>query len=407
MQHRTAPYTALYTALFTVLLACAAVAAQAAAESAPEPDPIGYSGHGHLFAPGGREISLSTDFVRASQAHYARQIHRSASPRQRAAFDLKASYLADVTRHDEQAALYGYTLLLEAYNATVQPAEGAKLGAQLAMLRRAVGSRGYKLPASIQALLQHAGVVAAQTPANTPTPADVLADRKAYIKTCRDAGVPVPDVYELGGSGWTDNKELTTLFIGPGDSAKVAYISSATPEGVCIALPRFDAGSANTVAVGLICMGSATSKACFFDDKTGVALNAVMKLTDFASNKELEGAGKDVCTDCHAGENAFVIHPDAAAFKGIPNRKPKDWYQPLVVKSWPQNPGPGPEKGKCNAACHKQTKAGRLPAVSTQLEGYCGTVLTGALADTMSAYNDLAYSDQIKALLEACKKAPP
>ena len=43
------------TAILTVLLVAAAATAQAPAER----EPIGYSGHGHLFAPNGQQIALT------------------------------------------------------------------------------------------------------------------------------------------------------------------------------------------------------------------------------------------------------------------------------------------------------------------------------------------------------------
>lgn len=403
------------TLILAVLAAALSGAAQAAEPPSTEPGPVAYTGHGAVFAPGGREITVTADFIRSAQAYYAARIGSDASPRLRALFDHKSRYLADLTRGDERAALAAQAALLDWYIARARPVDAQTLARKNQILRGAGVLRNYSLPPDLQAMLALAGVggkdgvgasgrpaIAAAAPA-APSP------RETYIKGCRDAGVPVPDSYQLSGNGWTDNGDLDTLFIGPGDKAKVAFRANqgSEPEGVCIALPRYESGKTDTVALGLICMGSATSRSCYFDDKTPKALAAMRPLTDFKSGAELDAPGQDVCTDCHAGENAFVIHPKAAAFKNIPNLQPKAWHVPMVSKNWPQNPGPGTINRKCSTACHKQGDAGRFPALSTDLPGFCGTILESAVRDTMSAYSNLAYTDQIKAMRDACKKPPP
>jgi len=105
---------------------------------------------------------------------------------------------------------------------------------------------------------------------------------------------------------------------------------------------------------------------------------------------ELTSPGGGVCTDCHAGENPYIVHPDAVLAVGLtfgqlkntlpmyaPNR-----YQPLVLPSWPQNDAShaGPfVPGSC-AGCHqKGGTGGRFPHLSDELPGYCGTILKGAV----------------------------
>jgi len=94
-----------------------------------------------------------------------------------------------------------------------------------------------------------------------------------------------------------------------------------------------------------------------------------------------------VCSDCHAGENAFVNHPFDPIFLSLRSRPsyPKNgWHVPMVDASWPQNPGPttllaGVSSEKRCDQCHRPgTDAGRLPEVSAALEGYCRCVLTRA-----------------------------
>jgi hypothetical protein len=137
-------------------------------------------------------------------------------------------------------------------------------------------------------------------------------------------------------------------------------------------------------------------------------------LTDFAGGVGLEG--DDVCSNCHAGENAFIVHPGTPLDRGSLLR-PKDWHEPLVSPRWPLNPGPtslldgitlGSGEGSCTAsACHRQSFAGRFPEVSRELDGYCDTVLKNAIAMTMPPGNpgDPAYRKHTDALLAACTRS--
>ena len=63
---------------------------------------------------------------------------------------------------------------------------------------------------------------------------------EAYRTLCRDNGVPVPP--DWGTSGWIPRGVLTTEFISADRQAEVFTFQSASPEGMCIALPRFDEG---------------------------------------------------------------------------------------------------------------------------------------------------------------------
>jgi hypothetical protein len=420
-------------------------------EAPAGPEPVGYSGHGALFTPTGEEIAVTPDFIRRAQAYYLTPLYSTATPRQRAAFDHKSRLVADLTRGDESTSLYAQLLLLDSLIDQLRPADAVRLTHKTRLLKEAWarhvagvasraaagGRRAQDLPASTIAMLRQAGL-----PVAVPLPAATVAqDREAYIKDCVAAGVPVPGTYEINGSGWKSNGELQagkSQFVGPGNRSQVVYRANVgkEPEGLCIALPRYNNGSTDLQALGLICMGAGkadaqgavlkASKACFFDYPKGAGtLDTKIKLLDFKSNGELEGG--DVCTDCHAGENAFVVHPDVAAFQGLPNRQPKFWYVPMVDKTtWPRNPEPkvditdGVKVGsKCNA-CHFAVADGgdgRLPVLSTALngaDGYCNTILRGAIQNTMpkgsKAWDgkpDGAYDADIKALLKACTKPPP
>ncbi|MCA3013817.1 MAG: hypothetical protein INH41_15665 [Myxococcaceae bacterium] len=99
-----------------------------------------------------------------------------------------------------------------------------------------------------------------------------------------------------------------------------------------------------------------------------------------------------MCTDCHRGENPFIIHPEKKAFEALIASDKNDeylqpangWYLPLVASSWRQNPGPlqrirdYASKRSCRE-CHE------LPEVDAQGD-FCSEILeqsVGRIDETM------------------------
>ena len=238
-----------------------------------------------------------------------------------------------------------------------------------------------------------------------------------YKNECRDAGVPVPE--QVFSADWVNRGTFEQEFLSSGLEAELWMWESDDPPGVCLALPRWkvnDQGQEVASVLGVICLGTQTSKACFFDNPNTVEFprHQVLDFDDFIGGAQLDTNGQGTCTDCHAGENPFVVHPDKPAFQGLTAQlRPLDWHDPIVVASWPQNPGPTsllsavPSPGRCDG-CHTQSYAGRFPKVSDQLKGWCSTVLgnaTGPLPKrTMppgGADPDL-FAAHVKALEKAC-----
>ena len=99
--------------------------------------------------------------------------------------------------------------------------------------------------------------------------------------------------------------------------------------------------------------------------------------------------GQGTCSDCHAGENPYIVHPEKAPFIGLSNSiASTGWHQPLVDASWPQNPGPtnlldAVTSTRTCDGCHTSGSAGRFPELSTELRGYCSAVLSSAVRETM------------------------
>ena len=268
-----------------------------------------------------------------------------------------------------------------------------------------------------------------------------------YLDQCDQASnsVPKPPTINVmdqvnGTTGWKTeglipkNKQFIT-----GTPAEIRSFTSS--KGVCIALPRYTDDSKTVVMLdGVICLSRTTSKVCIWDNQKfdpvtmkpkgfsfgateqvpiGVLTPAINATKFQSGGAGLENGTGGVCTDCHAGENPYIIHPDVVIAPGktmadlrttLPMMPPQR-YDPLVAASWPQNALSHAEAlvpGAC-VGCHRQgaTRAGRFPHLSTALNGtvddpsgYCNTILRQALQRTMpqgsppgSSLNDQEVTD--------------
>ena len=241
-----------------------------------------------------------------------------------------------------------------------------------------------------------------------------------YIEECRDAGVPIPP--PMFSSAWNFQGTVDGEFLSEEGQTDLWYYTSQSPRGVCLSLPRYfeRSGFNEAELFGLICLGIETNKACFWDNPRGTFFtrNVPVDISQFVGGVDLVANGQGVCTDCHAGENPYVVHPEKPPFSGLtPSLLPLGWHDPLVDASWPQNPGPTnvldavASTGRCNS-CHQVGSAGRFPEVSTQLSGYCRVVLGTAIGSlpkrTMPPFglNHSQYTAHINALQASCS-APP
>src|SRR4029079_19665984 len=86
-----------------------------------------------------------------------------------------------------------------------------------------------------------------------------------------------------------------------------------SPNGVCYALPRIDSGG-DIQLLGQICQNKTTGKTCFWDNKDPSDGSTGLKVTPGLGPEQMAGADKlqENCTECHRGDNAFIIHPGTA-----------------------------------------------------------------------------------------------
>jgi hypothetical protein len=300
-----------------------------------------------------------------------------------------------------------------------------------------------------------ASLLAASTAHATPT----TLGGQQYVDQCRAAGVPIPPDWtsplwiKKGGldAPLAPNQSPDKTFISENAFAEVFYATSSNPVGVCVALPRFTTqGGNNAVLLGIICQGKVTGNACFWDNsrdttndgvKNGrgftIGRNQFVPIVSttgglsFSGGADLEGATGGACTTCHAGENAFIVHPGTALDLGDGLMKPDRWYTPIVPGPWPDNPGPSNQLdavmlGAGDRSCLNCHGPGghRFPQFSTELKdenggsAYCGTggEIDEALRLTMPAFQspssfvpaatDPAFAKHVAAIRAACNMAP-
>ena len=266
---------------------------------------------------------------------------------------------------------------------------------------------------------------------------------QAYINECRAAGVPIPPSINLmdpsGLTGWKSHG-----FIRPEDQFIVgtpAEVRTYTsPEGMCYALPRFTDDTKSTVQLdGVICLSKQSSKVCFWDNVWTDPATGTVDAFQFpagtqipigvpsspggkyqAGGMELENASGGICSDCHAGENPFIVHPKSnlatsgpavlweTLSQSLPTM-PVNRYDPIVAASWPQNQLSQAARTvtmlSC-ASCHIKGSAGRFPHISNRLQGYCTFVLPAAIRRSMPPAAPGSEASAASGLLTWCNSPP-
>jgi hypothetical protein len=404
------------------------VLALATAAAAPvdqdQDEPISVTGHGSLFDRDGAQIVPSAEFVARAQAWYRAKLLAGLDAKKRAEFAAFEKRLVVAIKAEGQARLVVEQRLLDwlvanSPRGAVDHRTRSKLNAleyQLSFklpagqdLKPGMDRELFRLEPRIRRLLD-------QPQFKIPEGGTFLSTTnagQAYINECAAAQVPIPppigQLDPAGIAGWK-----TQGFIPEGQQfitqtpAEVRTFES--PLGMCIALPRYtDASRTMVMLDGVVCLSKITSKVCFWDNQMnrkafpfaagdkipiGVPDLTIDPAGRYqAGGFELEGGSGGVCTNCHAGENPYIVHPNANLSSSLLMGKLRDTlpmfapnrYDPIVPASWPQNQlsqSPALVPPACRD-CHKQGgTGGRLPHLSTELKaGYCDMILRKSIGE--------------------------
>jgi hypothetical protein len=409
-----------HSSRIVIFLLCAALSALAIWAQPAAKEPIPFTGHGGMFDSSGRQMPPSLAFIRETQAWYRKTLVERLTREQSAQFDAFEKNLMSGLSLDPQSRLIAGAYLLDWLINRADANTREHLIGKNAVMKLALEQRLPELatgfPKSAVEFKAPPELLRRITPQSAPsgTPLALVTSNggAAYRTQCMMNGVPVPP--DWGTTGWVSRGQILSsdVFISSALQAEVFTWQSTAPPGMCIALPRFN--TSNSIKLlGVICLGTTSSKACFYDNEVnGVAffpqVGAVVPFSQFGGGTDLVG---DVCTDCHAGENPYIIHPNTVLGSlqglGLPTFA-NNWYEPIVRAGWPQNPGPMPSPGAC-ATCHIAGGSGRqFPHLSTDFPLYCSVVLNQAITRTMPTFNpgSLASDPHPIRLQSLCSTAP-
>ena len=407
--HRPRSYRHWRMAAVLWAMSYAAIGGSVLAQSTGNIDsPVAYVGHGAAFAADGEELLVTPEMVAGVQSVLVERLMAESPNRADYEGALQEWRSTNPSFADEvhaNAEMIG-KLLDE-----LQPRNFAHLTTtNSVLLRRFVEQAAQSAPSpGLTDMLRTRGL------ARDTAQLSTTASGQDYIDLCSNQGVPIPPSW--GDPAWNFSGSLATKFILASREADVWTYESASPRGICIALPRYWAGANDSFAFGIICQGNDSSKSCYWDADQVPLTGATVPLLSWKGGADLFG-GNGVCTDCHAGENAFIVHPNTAL--DVSNLRANAWIDPIVDTRWVKNPGPStlldgvpqiyPFTGSC-VGCHSAGGGKRFPAVSTDLPGYCSIILKQAYAGngTMPPANPGAFTHFLHAqvLQSACQGPPP
>lgn len=386
-------------------------------------EPIAGVGHGAFFDRNGKQIVPTEEFVAKAQEWYRERLLAGLSPERRATFaDFERRLGAGLTRDGQDGLVLRQRSLEWLLSVSPQDVEHGRMRAKLSALQHRLNWQlarrndvvelrsltEFRLDPGVAARLRQSEF----TPSRPAQRLATVNSGTAYATECASWNVPIPPsigvMDPLGLTGWRSVGFIPTSeqFI-VGTPAEVRVFESA--DGMCIALPRYTGASLTTVMLdGVICLSQITSKVCFWDNSmsnAGFSFSAGSQIPIGVPNlavdpagryqaggAELEFASGGTCTDCHAGENPYIIHPnsnlgtvlfgDLNSALGLPTFGPNR-YDPIVGASWPQNAlsHAQPLVPASCVGCHVQGgSGGRFPHLSNEISMYCGTILAQALS---------------------------
>jgi hypothetical protein len=428
--------------------------------AADDTEPIAYIGHGAFFDREGKQIQLTQDFIERAQAYYRQRLLSSMPPDKVAAFSEAEKGVTQTPTSSRQSRLVLQNRFVGSLASASSDPDAGRIGSIINALEYALklqipehaetGApiRKFVPDPRVRDLIEKQTFLSQQA----QTFAETLKSGQQYIDECRANGVPIPPpvgkLDPTGTAGWKSlgfiSKDAQFIVNTP---AELRVFTSGNPAGMCFTLPRYMDDSKQTVIIdGVICLGQNSSKVCFWDNQMPVSdgkggtkgISFEFSVTEqipigvpdlkldpkgryLAGGFDLNNGTGGVCTDCHAGENPYIVHPrvdlGGGLFMAKLNKPPlslptfsTDRYDPFVPGSWPQNRASVAANRVPSACgvCHEKDGAGRFPQLSSSLQQYCGTILRQAVEKTMPPNKPGSLKDdtEIKKFLDLCR-APP
>ncbi|NTX53512.1 hypothetical protein [Myxococcus sp. CA039A] len=404
------------TLLITVVTAMSLIGCQSAEPPADE-RVITY-GHGAFLGEGGKVITADLGMVQRTQKDFLETLRRQSL--EKGGLDIDGPRKVITSQVEDE--VLANALYIDWLNDTLRPEDFTRIrslnGAlRMHYLKRMSTSKVGRdeqhetkgVGADVARKLEAQGIKTFSITENSG---------EAYIRECAAAGVPIPP--PMFSAGWVNRGVIEDEFISTTEKAELMHYTSDKPPGVCLALPRYLRDDKSIDLLGIICLGTLSNKACFWDNPASKTFirGVQVDIKDFVGGYALEANDQGTCSDCHAGENPFVVHPEKPPFIGL-DLFGTGWYEPIVHQDWPQNPGPSylleavSSEGRCDS-CHRAGGSGRrFPALSKELPGYCAIVLETAvsppLPGTMPPYgaDRSQFTAHVDALRKACKAPKP
>jgi hypothetical protein len=309
-----------------------------------DPERITYAYHGVLLDKNRREIRLDLATIAGIQDSMITVLKRGVDTKTLQSMNVLLAQVGDARQDDLDQRVLINDQLIGGLLPRVPEQLRARFGWRYRLLHERMPQfdLGRLDPAVLEALRRQGFVTQPDSAAPAAT---------TYLDECRSNQVPTPPDWP-DSVRWVSRGALDPSFnfIGSTDTRVYTYNDA---NGVCYALPRVESG-----LMGIICQSQATGKACFYDNidrDTGTRIDwrtSPLTMAHLKNGSELS----ENCTNCHRGDNVFLIHPGSTLQVPGLDANPAIRYTPIGQSNW-SNPGPlamppPPEGQESCTGCH-------------------------------------------------------
>lgn len=343
------------------------------------PEMIAYYGHGVLLDKDWKEIQLDEKMIARIQDDMLKEVMANSQPTEKKDAIEEAQKLLNSKTLNFDEAVYIKSGLISAYLENAPSEIVRRFGWRNSGLLTEWWDRMPTIPENIVALVRRLWHLRTST---------------GYMDSCSAAGVPIPPDWSETSTQWQRQGMLRDKMILAGIDATVWTYSDPANRGACIALPR-GSGAPGTAA-GIICQSATTGNACFWDNILRDDVDMVpgeqvlgwsgmtLVISNLKDGSNLESA----CTDCHHGNNVYLISPDDPTWAKVlrgPLDGPSTGTFTTRVEASTDNAGGHPRyipvsgqdgwlntfssaTGSCTT-CHEQPRVGAVSAMPPACAG--------------------------------------